>query len=264
MGREIKRVPLDFDWQMNKIWKGFINPYYKKCPEIVKNKCFGGVTAAYQWLDGITRFMSIIGSEAYSGQFPIREGRLYPHPYLKECNFSPVERMPDSVFEDIEDDDQRWAAANKWHRQHPPKILPLDTEVLELIEGIAGEKIDGMYDGQYKIMTALLKLSGVNEDTWGQCPVCKGSGIDPAFEKLHEEWEPEEPPKGNGWQLWETVSEGSPISPVFATKEEFVGYLVGQGYSKESAEAFAEDGYCSSALIVDGKMYENIESCGVK
>ena len=29
-----------------------------------------------------------------------------------------------------------------------------------------------------------------------------------------------EPPKGNGYQLWETVSEGSPSSPVFKTAEE--------------------------------------------
>lgn len=29
-----------------------------------------------------------------------------------------------------------------------------------------------------------------------------------------------DPPVGNGYQLWETTSEGSPISPVFATPEE--------------------------------------------
>jgi ribonuclease R len=33
MGRELKRVPLDFDWPLNKIWDGFKNPHYtaKKC-----------------------------------------------------------------------------------------------------------------------------------------------------------------------------------------------------------------------------------------
>ena len=29
-----------------------------------------------------------------------------------------------------------------------------------------------------------------------------------------------EPPKGEGYQLWETTSEGSPVSPVFATLDE--------------------------------------------
>ncbi len=26
MGRELKRVPLDFDWEIGKLWKGYINP----------------------------------------------------------------------------------------------------------------------------------------------------------------------------------------------------------------------------------------------
>jgi hypothetical protein len=38
---------------------------------------------------------------------------------------------------------------------------------------------------------------------------------------LHQVWDgylaaqPSEPPAGPGWQLWETTTEGSPISPVF-------------------------------------------------
>lgn len=31
MSRELKRVPLDFEWPMNKPWEGYINPHYKKC-----------------------------------------------------------------------------------------------------------------------------------------------------------------------------------------------------------------------------------------
>ena len=27
MGRELKRVPLDFKWPMNMVWKGYVNPY---------------------------------------------------------------------------------------------------------------------------------------------------------------------------------------------------------------------------------------------
>ena len=36
MGRELKRVPLDFVWPENKVWEGFLNPHYAKshnCPE---------------------------------------------------------------------------------------------------------------------------------------------------------------------------------------------------------------------------------------
>lgn len=38
-----------------------------------------------------------------------------------------------------------------------------------------------------------------------------------------------QPPTGDGYQLWETVSEGSPISPVFATPEELARWLVEPG-----------------------------------
>lgn len=34
------------------------------------------------------------------------------------------------------------------------------------------------------------------------------------------EWPFTEPPKGDGYQLWETTTEGSPASPVFATLDE--------------------------------------------
>ena len=35
----------------------------------------------------------------------------------------------------------------------------------------------------------------------------------------------EEPPAGKYYQLWETVSEGSPVSPAFKTKFELAKYL---------------------------------------
>jgi len=34
-----------------------------------------------------------------------------------------------------------------------------------------------------------------------------------------------DPPSGTGYQLWETISEGSPISPVFETPEELAQWL---------------------------------------
>lgn len=37
-------------------------------------------------------------------------------------------------------------------------------------------------------------------------------------------WERTEPPEGEGWQLWQTISEGGPISPVFDTPEKLAFY----------------------------------------
>ena len=36
MGRELKRVALDFNWPTDKVWGGYLNPYYKQavdCPK---------------------------------------------------------------------------------------------------------------------------------------------------------------------------------------------------------------------------------------
>ena len=35
-----------------------------------------------------------------------------------------------------------------------------------------------------------------------------------------------EPPAGDGYQIWETVSEGSPVSPVFAKPEDLAQWMV--------------------------------------
>ena len=33
MGSKIRRVPLNFDWPLNKVWKGYMNPYGNTCPD---------------------------------------------------------------------------------------------------------------------------------------------------------------------------------------------------------------------------------------
>jgi hypothetical protein len=57
------------------------------------------------------------------------------------------------------------------------------------------------------------------------CPVCGGEGM--AFPVV-------EVPDGPGYQLWETTSEGSPISPAKGTPEELARWL-----SDNRASAFA-------------------------
>lgn len=61
------------------------------------------------------------------------------------------------------------------------------------------------------------------------CSFCKGHGSyweSPEYEKLADEWTEEKPPAGEGYQIWETVSEGSPVSPVFETPEELARWMV--------------------------------------
>jgi hypothetical protein len=59
--------------------------------------------------------------------------------------------------------------------------------------------------------------------------------------------------------LWENTSEGSPVSAVYATEEEFLHYLIGEGYSEASAKAFIERGWAPTMSITpDGQVLDGI------
>lgn len=68
-------------------------------------------------------------------------------------------------------------------------------------------------------------------------------------------WEPTSPPEGEGWQYWETVSDGSPISPVFGTAEQLshwlqTDYSWGHGpLTKEQADSMIRVGWAPSAVM---------------
>jgi hypothetical protein len=50
----------------------------------------------------------------------------------------------------------------------------------------------------------------------------------------YEKWYTEarhEPPTGDCWQLWEDVTEGSPVSPVFDTSSQLIEWMEQNGYS---------------------------------
>ena len=162
LNREVKRVPIDFDWDIHKVWEGYLNPYYKKCPV-----CLGkGVTKAREELDDI----------------------------IRKLIYSRVEGIQELTY----------ALADK----KPEEISPF---------GLTGTD-------SYHIVLKILKLAGLPEK-WGWCPHCKGEEVDPEVKDKYDNWKPNEPPTGKGFQCWETTSEGSPISPVFEIFDELCGWL---------------------------------------
>lgn len=59
-------------------------------------------------------------------------------------------------------------------------------------------------------------------------------------------WTAEE---ATAYQIYETVSEGTPVSPIFLTLDDMVDWLVTQGYSRIAAERFAESGWAPSMVM---------------
>ena len=60
------------------------------------------------------------------------------------------------------------------------------------------------------------------------------------------------------YQIYETVSEGTPVSPKFATEDEMLQWLMEQGHSEKAAKRFIEEGSVMSGLLVGGRVYSNI------
>lgn len=198
--RALKRVPLDFQPPLNKVWEGYINPHpgpltcnfcdgsgYNTATKQIADDFYGFDDCRRAWCDDITQ------DEV---QALVDEGCLMDFTHT-------------------------WTSGEGWKRREDGYIPTAD-------EVNANQRKGGL-DGhdtinRWILIEARAKRLGV----FGKCPICKAEGTfphpDEAIRKLHEEWKEYEPPAGNGYQLWETCSEGSPISPVFATAEELADW----------------------------------------
>lgn len=231
MGRELKRVALDFDWELGKIWKGYQNPHNIPC-----SQCSGtGLSRAGALLDDITMDLAraVRISRGETGR-------------------------------------NHYSAMN---HQMPETDTGFDPELKMLLEKATGREIkesSAYYGGHpiaYEIQEMLFQKAGIKRDEWGFCTHCEGEGISPDHLEDYEEWESYEPPSGEGWQVWENVSEGSPITPVFKTDQELIEHLSSKGtswnkiWSKKGATNFVKNsGYAPSAIgTSDGKIMPGYE-----
>lgn len=104
------------------------------------------------------------------------------------------------------------------------------------------------------------------------------SGNAPDVEYYRPQWTPEEM---TWFQVYETVSEGTPVTPPFATKEELIEYLVANGdfwdqsrrkegrssvmpcepWSRKQAEAFVNGpGWAPSLIVTNGHVMTGVEA----
>jgi hypothetical protein len=123
------------------------------------------------------------------------------------------------------------------------------------------------HDGinQWVVCKAEAKRLGIET----HCPDCDGEGSNwpsPELETLHANWTPSEPPEGEGYQMWENVSEGSPISPVF----QFRGALAHWLSKYRSLDGnyrqwmnMIEDGYAPSIVVAGGTVMTGVQATDI-
>lgn len=243
MGRTIKRVPLDFDWPLNKVWSGFLMPESVHLPEC--HDCKG---------DGYSVEARAIAETFYSHQvgghnsaalaWNDKIGQAEVDNLVAEGRLSVLQKR-----EPTEDNPRDWA----WV-QVPRTAAEINAENRRGAGMMGHDAINRMLLVRFRCD----RLGIVKE-----CPRCQGYGDIGTDEqrKAYDEWKGADPPIGEGWQVWETVSEGSPVSPVFSTKEALVASLIKDGHSEQAAKNFVEAAWAPSMVMRDGVLKSDIDAC---
>jgi hypothetical protein len=168
----------------------------------------------------------------------------------------------DALIEDgrLMDFTHTWKAGEGWKVKDPP-YRPTAAEVnIWSCSSMGHDAIN-----QWIVISAECKRLGYEE----RCRRCEGEGSlwpSPEIKAAADAWERTEPPTGEGWQVWETVSEGSAITPVFATREALIDYLVeggdgwdrkrgDGGWSRENAESFVTAAWAPSLIGKAGHLH---------
>ena len=204
MGREVRRVKAGFEWPLKQVWKGFLNPHYqhsKKCPF-----CDGS---------GLNPETKQISDAWYDFDHDKDDPNR-----VRWCDRITQDEVDALVKHGrLMDFTHTWTSETGWKKKKPA-YHPAAAEVNEWSQRGMGH--DGI--NHWICTETRAKRLGV----YGKCKHCKGDGNlwrTPADEKLADAWKPKNPPKGTWYQMWETTSEGSPISPAFKTPEDLARWL---------------------------------------
>jgi hypothetical protein len=263
MGRDLKRVPLDFKWPLRKTWGGFIRP--DELDAITCDACGGtGWNPAMRqlsddWYDHAGfgsrwRYDYKTGLDGKPATNPpwkvFGKSRAWQHQLTQDEVDHLIEEGRLNGYVNTWDD-----VARKWVRD-PSKPWPTAEQINHDMHFGMGH--DGI---NHAIM---VRFRGKRLGIYGLCPNCDGETCtyrDEAHRAAADAWTETPIPTGTGYQMWETVSEGSPISPVFDTPTKLAAWLVRhEGGSFASWMSTIENGYAPSMVMMGGKLQTGVEA----
>lgn len=203
---KIRRVPLNFDWPLNKVWGGFIMPDTLRLPPCPDCNHEGFRSSGYSvqaWAIMAT-FYALDVPEPMRNQIAWHDKitqREVDHLLKKD-------RLRTLVYDD--------AGKHEWVSQ------PLTAAEVNARQARMG--LDS-HDSSNQHILVQFRCKRLGIDLL--CATCEGRTTlgTPEQKAAHKAWKPTRIPKGKGWQAWEDVSEGSPISAVFETREGIVHWF---------------------------------------
>jgi hypothetical protein len=279
MGRKLYRVALDFSWPKDKIWKGYINPYWDQ-----RVKCVSCDHSGYS--PNAKRFQDEwYGNASFDpvtyGANPITEDNpVFRVLAERNCNISPgyygtgesaVNREVRRLYrhfsnqwahhlikEDIDallKEDRLWDFTRVARTEEQKEIvkqkvasggnswLPFSNGYTPTADEINAWSIGG-WGHDTSNQHICVKARCAREGVPYLCYACNGDGYtwpSSEIESLYESWKAEDPPVGEGYQLWETTSEGSPQSPVFETLDALCAWCEKNATTFADHKATAEE-----------------------
>lgn len=212
MHRTLKRVPLDFQWPLDKVWEGFINPHQpQECSDCEGS---GYNPDTKQISDGFYSFND--RGRAWNDKITQDEAQaLMDADRLWRFTRVPLnEEQREVVRERVAEGGNSWLPYNNGR-------VPTADEINEW------QRRSGIGHHDAINRSILIETRAKRLGVYGLCSTCNGEGSvfeSEEHQKLYEEWKEQEPPTGEGYQLWEICNEGSPMSPVFPSAEELADW----------------------------------------
>ena len=282
MGRTLKRVPLDFSWPLNKVWGGYLNPHWTARTACPGCDGFGYSPEAKrisdQWYGKSAFDPAAYGAEPLTLQTPalraFAERQVAREPGYYGTGTRAVDNECRRLFalwagqwchHLIQADVDALVADGRLMDFTRTPRTPEQVEIVKAKIAAGGNSWLPEENGYHPTAAEVnawslggfghdainawicLKARCAREGIETECSMCKGDGdMWPTAEirAAYDAWEMTEPPEGPGFQLWETTSEGSPTSPVFATIEALCEYAAQHcstfGSFKASAERWRE------------------------
>lgn len=234
MGRKVRRVPLDFDHPCDVVWPGYLMPddmQLPACHDCGGNGLSDGAQHLFYLWHGLIPFQP-----EHNGSIPHTANNMA----IRDLAIQNLSRRGDATILDIKEEMERLARlCNQAWRYH---VNQNDVDALLAhgrIENLTSE--DGRKPSPQDVNSWAISTIGHDAVNAGiiirdrcerenipyWCDSCTGTGnaATPEQREAYDSWKPVDPPTGDGWQLWETTSEGSPLSPVFPTGEELAEWM---------------------------------------
>jgi hypothetical protein len=220
VSREVRRVPLDFNFPIGETWSGYLMPdelHLPKCAE-----CGGdGYSREARAVAHTFYPHQIVHAGAWHGASEHAESLAW-HDKLGQAEVDMLVakgRLSECVRREPTEDNPR-----NWEWVSVPRTA---AEVNEVNRRGGRENMLGLHshDGINRMYLIEFRCERLGIPVC--CRTCDGScqAGTPEQRAATEAWESTDPPTGDGWQLWQTVSEGGPVTPVFASADGLIGYL---------------------------------------